>query len=132
MSRSDSIFSKNTGDALIKLDSILSKGKSPLVLASDLIAYLRDLLLINSLGEKSRDIVVVKDDIFAKMKNHATDENYNDIVSAIEILSSVEQDLRYSVQPRIVLESALIKMICNNSLAKRVEKLEQIVKNFPR
>lgn len=128
----DYIFEKNTGAALTELDGVLSKGKSPLVFASDIIAYFRDLLLINSLGDESRQIVVVKDDIYAKMKAHATNENYNDMVGTIEVLSSIEQDLRYSVQPRIVLETAIIKIINNNSLAKRVERLEEIVKNFPR
>lgn len=128
----DNVFSKNTGDALVLLDSILSKGKSPLVFASDMISYFRDLLLINALGEKSREIVVVKDDIYAQMKAQAITENYSDIVGTIEILSSIEQDLRYSVQPRIVLETAIIKVINNNSLTKRVEKLEELIKNFPR
>ncbi len=126
------IFEKKTGEALSLLDGILAKGKSPLVFASDMIGYFRDLLLINSLGDKSREIVVVKDDIYEKMKAQATSENYAEIVGAIENLSKIEQDLRYSVQPRIVLETAIIKVVCYNSLLRRVEKLEEIVKNFPR
>ncbi len=126
------IFEKKTGEALVLLDEILSKGKSPLVFASDMIAYFKDLLLINSLGDKSREIVVVKDDIYEKMKTQATNENYSEIVLSIENLSKIEQDLRYSVQPRIVLETAVIKTINDNSLLRRVEKLEEAVKNFPR
>jgi len=126
------IFEKNTGEALVELDKVLSKGKSPLVFASDLIAYFRDLLLIYSLGDKSREIVVVKDDIFEQMQKQAIEKHYNDITQAIDILSGIEQDLRYSVKPRIVLETAVIKIININSLAKRVEKLEEFVKNFPR
>ena len=126
------ILNKNIGDALVTLDKVLSQGKSPLVFASDLISYFRDLLLINSLKDTAREIVVVKDDIFNKMQAQAQNENYNDIVQSIEILSGIEQDLRYNVKPRIVLETAIIKIINNNSLARRVEKLEEIVKNFPR
>lgn len=126
------IFEKKSGEALIELDKVLLQGKSPLVFASDLISYFRDLLLINSLGEQAREIVVVKDDIFEKMRNQATNENFADIVNSIENLSGIEQDLRYSVQPRIVLETAIIKIINNNSLVKRVEKLEEVIKNFPR
>jgi len=132
ISLADKIFAKKTGEALSLLDKVLSKGKSPLVFASDLISYFRDLLLINSLGETSREIVVVKDDVYALMKNQAVQENYQDIVGSIEILSSIEQDLRYSVQPRIVLETAIIKTINYNSLARRVEKLEEAIKHFPR
>ncbi len=126
------ILSKNVGEALVELDKVMSQGKSPLVFANDLISYFRDLLLVNTLGDKSREIVVVKDDIFENMKKQATLENYAEILKSIEVLSEIEQELRYSVQPRIVLETAIIKIISQSNLIRRVEKLEEIVKNFPR
>ena len=55
------------------------------------------------------------------------DENYNKIVLAITTLSEVEQELRYSVSPRIVLETAVIKTITKVSLEERLEKLENLV-----
>lgn len=125
------ILSKNVGEALVELDKVLSQGKSPLVFANDLISYFRDLLLVNTLGDGSREIVVVKDDVFAEMKKQATSENYAEILKAIEVLSEIEQELRYSVQPRIVLETAIIKIINESNLIRRVEKLEEIVKKFP-
>ena len=128
----DKILKKDTGAALVELDKILSLGKTPLVFSNDLIAYFRDLLLVYSLGEKSREIVVVRDDVFASMKQQATSENYAEILKAIEVLSSVEQELRYSAEPRIVLETATIKIINEASLLRRVEALEEIVKKFPR
>ena len=130
----DHILSKNVGEALVELDSVLSQGKSPLVFSNDLISYFRDLLLVYTLADKSRESVVVKDDIFEKMKAQAIKENYGAMVKAIEVLSEIEQELRYSVQPRIVLETAIIKIITDASLEARVEKLEEFVKNlkFPR
>ena len=128
----DIILKKDTGNALVLLDNVLSSGKRPLVFSNDLISYFRDLLLIFSLKEKAREIVVVKDDIFEQMKAQAVQENYAEILKAIEVLSGVEQELRYSAQPRIVLETAVIKIINEASLERRVEKLEEIVKNFPR
>ena len=128
---SDLILKKDVGSALVELDKVLSSGKSPLVFASNLISYFRDLLLIYSLGDKAREIVVVKDDIYEKMKGQATAENYGELVSAIEILSSVEQELRYSTLPRLVLETAIIKTISNISLEQRVSALEEKLKNFP-
>ena len=130
----DHILTKSVGEALVELDKVLSQGKSPLVFSNDLISYFRDLLLVHTLGDGSREIVVVKDDIFEKMKAQATKENYAVIVKAIEVLSEIEQELRYSVQPRIVLETAIIKIITDANLEARVEKLEEFVKNlkFPR
>ena len=125
------ILEKNVGNALVELDKVLSQGKSPLVFSNDLISYFRDLILVYTLGDKSRDIVVVKDDIYAQMKAQATDAHYAEMLKTIEVLSSVEQELRYSVQPRIVLETAIIKIINESSLIRRVEKLEEIVKKIP-
>ena len=127
----DIILKKDIGNALVELDKVLSSGKSPLVFSNDLISYFRDLLLIFSLKEKAREIVVVKDDVYEKMKAQATQENYAEILKGIEVLSSVEQELRYSAQPRIVLETAVIKTINEASLERRVERLEEIVKKFP-
>ena len=127
----DIILKKDTGNALVLLDEVLSSGKRPLVFSNDLISYFRDLLLIFSLKEKAREIVVVKDDIFEQMKAQAVQENYAEILKAIEVLSSVEQELRYSAQPRIVLETAIIKIINESSLERRVERLEEIVKKIP-
>ena len=131
ISMTNQILDKNVGEALVELDKVLSQGKSPLVFANDLISYFRDLLLVNTLGDKSREIVVVKDDIFAEMKKQATSEHYAEILKAIEVLSEIEQELRYSVQPRIVLETAIIKTVNESNLIRRVEKLEEIVKKFP-
>ena len=125
------ILDKNVGNALVELDKVLSQGKSPLVFSNDLISYFRDLILVYTLGDKSRDIVVVKDDIYAQMKAQATEGHYAEMLKTIEVLSSVEQELRYSVQPRIVLETAIIKIINESSLIRRVEKLEEIVKKIP-
>lgn len=128
----DKILSKDTGSALVELDKVLSLGKTPLVFSNDLIGYFRDLLLVNSLGDKSREIVVVRDDVYAQMKKQVEGDNYAEILKAIEVLSSVEQELRYSAEPRIVLETAIIKTINEASLVRRVEALEEIVKKFPR
>ena len=87
--------------------------------------------LVYTLGDKSREIVVVKDDIYESMKMQSTKENYAVIVKAIEMLSGVEQELRYSAQPRIVLETAIIKIINDSSLIERIQKLEDEIKNFP-
>jgi len=126
------ILNKNMGETLVELDKVLATGISPLVFSNDLISYFRDLLLVNALNDNSRTIVVVKDDIYAEMKKQSEQKYYSTILKAIEVLSGVEQELRYSAQPKIVLEITLIKIVSESSLLERVEKLEEIVKNkFP-
>ena len=128
---SDLIISHDVGGALTELDKVLSGGKSPLVFSNDLISYFRDLILIYSLKAKAREIVVVKDDIYSRMELQASEKNYGEILKAIEVLSGVEQELRYSAQPRIVLETAIIKIVSECSLLTRIEKIEEAIKKFP-
>lgn len=127
----DMILARDIGNALTEIDNVLSSGKSPLVFSNDMISYFRDLLLIYSLKDKSREIVVVKDDIYELMKNQAVAEHYVEILKSIEVLSGVEQELRFSAQPRIVLETAIIKIINDSSLERRIEKIEEALKKFP-
>ena len=128
---SEKILSSDLGETLYELDGVLSSGKSPLVFSNELITFMRDLLLIYTLKDKSREIVVVKDDIFEKMQSLATKENYSKILSAIENLSEVEQELRYSAKPRIVLETAIVRTLSNQSILQRIETLENKINNFP-
>ena len=126
---SDKILKRDLGGALLELDKILSSGKSPLVLSRDMISYFRDLLILYTLGERAKEMVVVPDVVMQIMKNQAVAQNYSSIVEAIEELSRVEADLRYSVQPRIVLETVIIKIIADTALTERVEALEKIIKS---
>ena len=124
----DKILRRDLGGALLELDNILSSGKSPLVLSKDMISYFRDLLILYTLKDKASEMVVVQDNIMSVMKSQAVDANYSAIVEAIEELSKVEADLRYSVQPRIVLETVIIKIIADTALVERVEAIEKMLK----
>lgn len=121
------VLSGNMGESMKRLDDILSSGKTPLVLSKDLIGYFRDLLIINTLKDEAKVMVVASEETFSSMKQQATDQNYSKIVSLISSLSSVEQELRYSTAPRIVLETAIIKSISDVNLLERVEALEAAI-----
>ena len=123
----DAILNKTVGDAMLKLDGVLSAGKSPAVLSKDLVYYFRDLLIINALKDRADSMIIANPQDYAQMKAQATDNNYAKIAKTIELLSSVEADLRYSVQPRIVLETCIIRLFTQQSLEERLQKLEKLV-----
>jgi len=125
---SDKILNRNLGEALLELDKILSSGKSPLVLSRDMISYFRDLLIVYTLENNASEMVIVPELVMKKMKEQAIEKNYSVIIESIEELSRVEADLRYSVQPRIVLETVIIKIIADTALIERVENLEKLIK----
>jgi len=126
-SLSNSILNRKLGDALLELDNILSSGKSPLVLSKDMISYFRDLLIIYTLQDKASEMVVVQENIYQMMKEQAIESNYSAIIESIEELSRVEADLRYSANPRIVLETVIIRIISDAALLERVEALEKMM-----
>lgn len=119
----------NVGEMLLSLDRVLSSGKSPLVFSRDLIAYLRDLLYVLSVPERAREMVVASDEIYAIMQKQATQRNADTIMSAINTLSDVEAELRYSVQPRVVLECNLVKVISRDDVGLRLSAIEKKMQN---
>ena len=121
----EGVLQKDMGKVLCELDKILNEGKPPLVLSKDLISYFRDLLVVMTVPSKASEMVVVPKDVFEKMQKQAVKENYTVIVRAIEELSMVEQELRYSVQPKIVLETSVIKAMNAITLEERIEQLEK-------
>ena len=121
----NNVLNHDMGGMLTNLDKALSSGKRPMVLAKDLIMHFRDLLVMLSVPAKSKEMVVVQPDVLEKMQAQAVNSNFNTIIEAIKNLSEVEQNLRYSNNPRIVLETALIKVVSNVSLLERVIRLEK-------
>jgi len=126
----DYILTGETASALIKCDELLAGGKSPLVLSKDLISYFRDLLFCLEIPNDVQTYVVASSEMLEKMKVQALKSNFARVVSAIENLSLVESELRYSVQPRIVLEASLIKTMAASNLLERVEILEKKLQNL--
>ncbi len=121
------VLAGNVGEMLIALDKVLSSGKSAAVLAKDIISYFRDLVLIATVPERAREMVIVGDKQFEVMKQQSL--QLDKAMAAIEILSSVEQDLRYSVQPRVVLECNLIKVMANENALLRIAAIEKKLQN---
>ncbi len=115
----------NVAASLQVLDKLLSGGKSPQVLAKDLIYFFRDLLLICTLKQNATTMVIASPQDYKKMEELAVEKNYNKIVQGMQLLGGVEADLRYSVQPRIILESCLVRLLTEQSLLSRLEAVEK-------
>ena len=125
------ILAGDLGEALVKVDDALSRGKSPLVLSKDLISYFRDLLFVFTVGDKAKDYVIASSEDFDALKSLAQPANYDKTIWAINNLSEVESELRYSVSPQIVIETAIVKTISSLSLNERIAVLEQKLQNQP-
>ncbi len=134
----NAMFSGDIGGVLSTTSELLSLGKSIGVLVKDLASYLRDLLVIKTC-KTSKEMLNIPNEKFSTMSNTANLVNDVRILRALEIISSVENALKFSTQQRNVLESALLKAslpeIDSNveALISRVktleEKLSELYKN---
>jgi DNA polymerase-3 subunit gamma/tau len=117
-----------TGSALKLVAGLTSEGKDLRFFAREMAAYLRALLLEkvapgSSAGEAWGDP--------AMMAAKAAEFTTESLLRAVEILAGTEQDMKWSSQPGIVLELALVKacragiLTRESSLLARLEALEE-------
>lgn len=129
------MFSGNIGGVLTATDELLSLGKSIGVFVKDLAGYLRDLLVVKTC-KTAKDILSLPEDRFEAMKNTASAVNDVRILRSLEIVSGIENALRFSTQQRNVLESALLKASTpendesTEALISRIKTLEDKIKNL--
>lgn len=124
------IINKQVEEVLKQIDRLVMNGKSLSLFVSDLIFYYRN-LLICSTTKNPEEIIDASEDAIVKMKEQCRKLETFELVAAIKELSSLEAALKWSAHPRILLETALIKMSEDNLnlkdsfIADRVEALEK-------
>ena len=97
------------------------------VLVSMVDTSIADMELTDELKEQAKTMVIANPVMFEKMQVQASEQNYSKILSSITALSEVEAELRYSTNPRIVLETAFVKTLNSINLVERVEKIEKML-----
>ncbi len=129
------VFSGDTGSVLSFTDELSMLGKSIGLLSKDVVNYLRDIAVIKT-AKNAKEILALPEDRYATMKEISEMVDEHRILRCVEILSSIENSLRYSTQPRAVLETALIKATMPendyniDALLARVKSLEEKLSKF--
>ena len=106
-----SISTSDTKAMITSLDTMLIGGKSPVVVYREIVSTLRDLLVVESLGENAKTLVQASEDIFESMLLAAKEIGKNKLLLMINATAETEAELRLSVHPRLVLEMALFKAV---------------------
>lgn len=119
------------GAALGQIDELARLGKSIALIARDLTQYARDLLVV-----KTGNVELVNDtpENIAEMRTVSAACSVDLLVSIIRIFSEIDSELRYSVNPRIVLETACVRaaklaIADVGALTERVNRLERALEN---
>ena len=129
------MFLGETGKVLSYSNELSSLGKSVGLLSKDVVNYLRDLAIIKTC-KNAKEILALPEDRYLVIKEIAELVDEHRILRAIELIAEIENQLRYSTQPRAVLETALIKATLPeidyniDALLSRISALEEKLKDY--
>ena len=124
------IVLSDVGGTLEDVEELCETGKSIGVLCKDIISRLREVIVCKTCQGAS-DILELPEDIYNELKSIADQADGHRLLRIIEIFSDAEGGLRYSLNPRVVLESACIKAAQPqndyniDALLARINKLER-------
>ena len=134
MEVASSLLEKNIEKTMILVDNILDQGKELSFFLDELIIYFRNLLIIKTTNITD-NLTKVSDDAVKELKSASEKISIDEIVYYIEVLSLTQVECKRALNPRILLETKLIKMMhTSNSfnvdeLIKRIEMLENSIKS---
>lgn len=132
---SRAVFSSDAGAILTIADGLTASGKSVNVVCRDLLSYMRDLGIIKSV-KNAENILNIPKDRFLTEKATADIVGERKLLRAMDILSTVENNARYSLDPRTVFETALLKAALPetdydiDALLARIGELERQIKEL--
>ncbi|MDE6000819.1 MAG: DNA polymerase III subunit gamma/tau [Clostridia bacterium] len=104
----ESLLKEDAAQSLSGVEEVLSTGKSVGVLVKDLLNFLNWCAIVK-ICKNAREIVNLPDESYSRIKEVAANCDGHKILRVTEILSKAEADLRYSLSPRITMETAILK-----------------------
>jgi DNA polymerase-3 subunit gamma/tau len=125
---SNAILNKDAGVLLKTIHTLFEEGKNFGVLAKDLTNHFRNVLLIKNIGN-ANEFLNLPQDVFQKMEAQSKLCQEYKLLSLMQTLSTMEGQLKYSKNERLLFETATLQCIYETNqlqnLQNRVEKLEQ-------
>lgn len=129
-----SVLEQDVAGCISLLEELIMQGRELVQFVGDFTWYLRNLLLIKTSDTGAmEDVIDISSDNLNKLKEEARMADMETIMRYIRVLSELSGQLRLSVQKRIMIEMALIRL-CRpqmesdtESLADRVRTLERKV-----
>lgn len=104
----DHLTAGSVGGALLLLDELVRQGKDLRQMVRDLLAHLRDLLMLKV--EAGGSVLDLPAHALAGMKERAAKLDQAQILGGIRLLSQLETEMRFAASPRLLVEVALIRM----------------------
>src|SRR5436190_724039 len=126
----DAIAEHEPGAALERVQELADSGRDPVQFMRDLTAHLRQLVVIQTLGEAPDSFSVTADQT-ARLQSQAGELPQSEAVRAIDLVAEALAAVKEGADPRIQLEVALLKAARPHAdasveaLLARIEQLER-------
>ncbi|MGH2971079.1 MAG: DNA polymerase III subunit gamma/tau [Gaiellaceae bacterium] len=126
----DLVVDRDTAGALTFVEELSEQGHDIGRLVTDLIEHLRQLLLVQHMGEVP-DSLPVTEETRERLRAQANQLGEPTVIRLLDLLAVAVDDMRQGGDPRLPLELALVKVtragadLSRESLAYRLELLEQ-------
>lgn len=128
------MIDKDIKGTMLLVDDILNMGKEITIFLDELIIAFRNMLIIKTTNSTD-NIMRISQEEAEELKKLCNNVSVEYIVHVIEELSIAQLECKRSLNPRVLLEAKLIKMLnqaSNNEieqLTARIEELENNIKN---
>jgi DNA polymerase-3 subunit gamma/tau len=126
----ENILEGKRSNLLFQLDKLIEDGRDLSAFVRDIMQHLRG-LLVTKICQDPAGLLDVTENTLEQYRKMASQTNEERLIRAVEALSALEGELRWSNQPRVLLELTLIK-ICRpehenslEALLDRIKTLEQ-------
>lgn len=132
----DAAASRDLTGVLTVIDKLVKSGKSMSAVCRQLIDYARNVLVCKSVGKDKAvagGLINADKATVQSIAQSADKYNMSEISRILTELGNAESGLKYSVNPRVFLETALIKTVCGgqkeDDILRRLTALENSVGN---
>jgi len=132
----DLISERDTAGALTVVGGMVESGKDPRRFVEALISHLRALFLVQNAANPS-EIVQATEEHYARLEQQAAGLRRHEVMRLMERLGDAHREMRWSENPRLVLECALVKITSLDAdatlegLAFRIDELERKLASLP-
>ncbi len=125
----DAVANADAKGTLAAVEKLARSGRDPATFARDLVAHLRQLIVVRTTGElpESFSVTISEPDRLREQADRIPDAA---VIAAIDSLSAAVANIREGDDPRLSLEVALLKVArpsldsSREALLRRIEKLE--------
>jgi len=105
----DILSRRDLGEALSRLDKVVADGKDLRQLVIELIGHYRNLLLLR-VDRRGREAIALPEELAQRAEAQARALSPEEIVRVLDLLAEADRELRFTSQPRLIVELAVARV----------------------